>query len=98
LPAERGYATGGAGRTRWIYSDARGEDGLVAALQRALPSTIRIASADEVFAAGSLARTRVGNVVLIAEGEEFMTFDGQRFEHGSSTDMEIDIPFAEWVG
>lgn len=88
---------GGAGRTRWIYTRPATEDHLFAVLERSLPSTIRVCPADEVFGAGSLARARVGEIVLIANGEEFLTFSGQRFEHGSATEAELYVPFAQWT-
>lgn len=90
-------ALGGAGRTRWLYPQPATEDQLVGTLERSLPSTIRLLPADEVFARGSLARARVGEIVLIADGDEFITFSGQRFEHGSLTEIELNVPFAQWM-
>jgi hypothetical protein len=89
-------ALGGAGRTRWLYTRPATEDRVAAALERSLPSSVRVRPADEVFDAGSRARARVGEVVLIADGEDFMTFSGQRFDHGSSTEAELNVPFAQW--
>jgi hypothetical protein len=88
---------GGAGRTRWIYAPPDVEALVRAQLARELPSSVRIVHADEMFAPGSLARRRVGSIVLIAEGEEFLCADGYRFEHGSRTEQELDVPIAEWT-
>jgi hypothetical protein len=96
LKEEDGCLMGGAGRTRWLYPSPGSEDRLLARLERGLPSTIRIASADEVFVKPSVARERVGAIVLIAGGDEFVTFNGQHFEHGSLTDAELDVPLAVW--
>ena len=87
---------GGAGRTRWLYVEPSAEQRVREALARHLPASVRIRHADELFARGSLARSRVGSIVLIAEGEDFLAQDGYRFEHGSLTDGEIDAAFAEW--
>jgi Type I phosphodiesterase / nucleotide pyrophosphatase len=87
---------GGAGRTRWLYVEPDAEARVRAELARRLPPSIRIHHADELFAPGSLARRRVGSIVLIAEGENFLATDGYRFEHGSLTETELDVPVAEW--
>ncbi|MCP3102429.1 alkaline phosphatase family protein [Myxococcus sp. K15C18031901] len=97
LQAEHDCVLGGAGRTRWFHVHPAREDRLVGALERALPSTVRVVPADTVFDAGSLALERVGRVVLIADGDEFMTFLGHRFEHGSTTQVELSVPLARWL-
>jgi hypothetical protein len=38
----------------------------------------------------------VGSIVLIAQGEDFLAADGYRYEHGSLTEDELDVPVAEW--
>ena len=88
---------GGAGRTRWIYLQPGTEEEVRAALHRCLPASVRICSPDELFEKGSLARARVGGIVLIAEGEEFMTFADHQFDHGSLTDLELHVPFSQWM-
>jgi len=97
LQAEHDGVLGGAGRTRWFHVPPAREDRLVSALERALPASVRICPADAVFEPGSLALGRVGRVVLIAEGDEFLTFSGHRFEHGSTTQVELAVPFARWL-
>jgi hypothetical protein len=87
---------GGAGRTRWLYVEPGAETRVREELARRLPAAIRICHADELFAPGSLARRRVGAIVLIAEGEDFLAADGYTFEHGSLTEAELDVPVAEW--
>lgn len=96
LAAASPLALGGAGRCRWIYARPGTAAGLLAELARQLPPRIRLADADALFPRGSLARARVGDVVLIAEGEDFLASPGYRFEHGSMTAAEVDVPLAEW--
>jgi hypothetical protein len=96
IPAELNCAAGGAGRTRWFYASAAQEDRLVQRLQSTMPDSVHICSADEVFEPGSLARSRVGKVVLISRGTAFVTFDGYRFDHGSDTYNEVHVPLAQW--
>jgi hypothetical protein len=87
---------GGAGRTRWLYVEPSAARRVREELARALPTSIEVLDADELFAPGSLARRRVGSVVLVARGEDFVVSDGYAFEHGSRTDAELDVPVAEW--
>ena len=87
---------GGAGRTRWLYVEPGAERRVREELARRLPSSVRLQHADELFAPGSRARRRVGSIVLIAEGEDFLTADGYQFEHGSLTEGELDVAVAEW--
>ena len=95
LRARYGFEVGGAGRVRWLYP--RGGDGdLREALATQLPDSVRVVDADAVFAPGSLSRSRVGDVVLIAEGDAFLTSPGYAFDHGSLTAAEVDVPLAEW--
>jgi hypothetical protein len=94
--AEFACSLGGAGRTRWVYVPPRQEDRVAARLRRELPANVHLYGADEVFAPGSLARERVGELVLIARGEQFIVKGGQRFEHGSDTRGEVEVPFAVW--
>jgi hypothetical protein len=87
---------GGAGRTRWLYVEPDAERRVRDQLARELPASVRIHHADELFAPGSLARRRVGSIVLVAEGEEFLAADGYQYEHGSLTERELDVAVAEW--
>jgi hypothetical protein len=87
---------GGAGRTRWIYPRPGTEGRLIDELARQLPESVRIGHAADHFPEGSLARCRVGEIVLVAQGEEFLSSPGFRFDHGSWTDQEVYVPFAEW--
>lgn len=96
LELQHGCQIGGAGRTRWIYSPPKGEDRVISMLEQSLPRSVRIRHADDLFPAGSLARSRVGNIVLVAEGSEFVTMPGHCFDHGSFTNVEMSVPFAEW--
>jgi hypothetical protein len=95
LRARYGFEAGGAGRARWLYPrDGDGE--LREALARELPDSVRVLDADSLFAPGSLARSRVGDIVLLAEGDSFLTSPGYAFDHGSLTAAEVDVPIAEW--
>jgi hypothetical protein len=87
---------GGAGRTRWLYVEPGAVPRVRDELARCLPPSIQIYRAEDLFAPGSLARRRVGSIVLVAHGEDFLAADGYRFEHGSLTDQELDVPVAEW--
>lgn len=94
--ARTGCATGGAGRTRWLYVDPGSEARVRDDLSRRLPPSVQIRHADELFAPGSLARRRVGPIVLIADGENFLADGEYLYEHGSLTETELDVAFAEW--
>lgn len=95
----RGCAIGGAGRVRWVYPRARaGADALRRELAASLPPSVRVAGADELFAPGTLARRRVGDVVLVAEGERFLTSPGYRYDHGSLSRDELEVPCSAWRG
>nr|HEX4313656.1 hypothetical protein [Kofleriaceae bacterium] len=96
VTATEGCRMGGAGRTRWLYVAPGSERRVRDELARSLPASVRIRHADELFAPGSRARRRVGSIVLIADGEDFLAADGYRFEHGSLTDGELDAAVAEW--
>ena len=87
---------GGAGRTRWIYPGPGGEARALDLLSRRLPPSIRVCRAEEHFSEGSLARSRVGEILLIAEGTAFVAPEAYRFEHGSLTDDEVAVPFSTW--
>jgi predicted AlkP superfamily pyrophosphatase or phosphodiesterase len=97
LEGRHAFSTGGAGRMRWLYPHGRtrGEE-LAGALRRALPDSIGLRPADELFTPGSLARERVGELLLVAEGERFLTEPDYRFDHGSPTPAETDTPFTVW--
>lgn len=88
---------GGAGRVRWLYSGDRARNGdLKGELIRRLPCSISVLDADELFVQGSLSRRRVGDIVLVAGAEEFLSRAGYAFDHGSVTENEIGVPFAKW--
>ncbi|MFC6700360.1 alkaline phosphatase family protein [Streptomyces thermocoprophilus] len=92
-----GFRMGGAGRMRWLYPTPETERReLAAVLRELLPYDIRVMGADDVFPAGSAARARVGDVVLVAEGERFLTDPDYRYDHGSFAPEETDTPFAVW--
>lgn len=91
-----GCRVGGAGRVRWLYPSPGSLDAVAAALARDLPDSVRVDDADAVFPPGSPARARIGDIVLTATGESFLAEPGYRFEHGSRTPGEVDVPFARW--
>jgi len=96
LQEEYRFGIGGAGRVRWIYPKEHTRRELVSRLEQSLSPTVRLCAADEVFGLRSLARDRVGEIVLIANGDEFLTFSGHRFDHGSATEGELNVPLAVW--
>lgn len=98
LSARFGVELGGAGRTRWVYAPASSQDRIRDWLERELGSCVRICPANEVFGSFGLARARVGELVLIAQGEQFVTFDGHAFDHGSALEDEVHVPLAVWDG
>lgn len=91
-----GCELGGAGRARWIYASKERTPMLIAELRTALAGTVDVVGADQIFAAGSLARQRVGSIVLIAREHEFLSFSGLQYDHGSLTTEELFVPFARW--
>jgi len=81
---------------RWFYCPAGSEDQLVNRLRGELPASVHIFGADELFVPGSLARSRVGQIALVARGSDFVTFNGHMFDHGSDTDGELYVPYGVW--
>jgi Type I phosphodiesterase / nucleotide pyrophosphatase len=96
IERECAHAMGGAGRTRWLYPHAHTRASLEARLRRQLPPTVRVGPTAELFPAASRWRARVGTILLLAEGECFVTSPGYTFDHGSLTTAELDVPFSEW--
>lgn len=90
------FTIGGAGRTRWVYPMRANRLELASALRDRLPADIAIIDANTEFAAGSLARARVGDLLLVANGEDFVAPKSYRFEHGSKTEAEVWVPFSVW--
>jgi hypothetical protein len=93
---DHGCSVGGAGRARWLYVRPGTRDEIASELGRELAPSVRVCLADRYFPAASLARSRVGEILLIAEGERFITPSGYRFDHGSLTSAETLVPLAEW--
>jgi hypothetical protein len=98
LAEARGYVMGGAGRMRWLYGNSGSEAERINELKRCLPASVRVSAADELFAKDSLSRRRVGNIVLTAGDEEFITSPKYKFDHGSDTEAELYVPFSVWKG
>lgn len=95
---EFGCESGGAGRTRWFYPRAEDRPRMLATLTRRFAGIARVCPAEDMFASGGAILARTGSVLLIAEGEDFATFDGHRFDHGSCHDGELRVPVACWGG
>ncbi|MFD9332951.1 alkaline phosphatase family protein [Streptomyces sp. NPDC060028] len=93
-----GCRLGGAGRTRWLYTPEFRDGEVRDFLAQSLPASIRILTSDEVFDPGGQSHSRVGSLVLVAEGEGFLVRPGDTYEHGSTTSAEVDIPLAQWGG
>ncbi|MEU3608338.1 alkaline phosphatase family protein [Streptomyces sp. NPDC035033] len=94
LARAHGFRMGGAGRTRWLYPAPGTAGALAAELRGKLPPSVRVARADEVFP--EEVRYRIGELVLIAEGDTFLAPSEYRYEHGSLTGAELDTPYAVW--
>jgi hypothetical protein len=88
------FQMGGAGRIRWLYTEPGTAPRLRRALRESLPGPVRVARAEEMFPLE--VRSRVGEVLLIATGEEFLTETGYRYDHGSATEAECRVPFSVW--
>lgn len=96
LESEFDCAVGGAGRARWIYAPSSATSVVREELMSALPASSRVCSPTEFFAAGGLAHSRVGEIMVLAEGDEFVTSPGYAYDHGSLADDEINVPLACW--
>ena len=96
LESDFDCAVGGAGRARWIYAPSSSTKVVREELVSALPASSRVCSPAEFFAAGSLAHSRVGEIMVLAEGDEFVTSPGYVYDHGSLADDEIYVPLACW--
>lgn len=94
LARKHGFRMGGAGRTRWLYSPPGVTEAVAAELAAKLPESVRLAGAEDLFAES--VRDRVGELLLIAEGDTFLADPEYRYEHGSLTAAELDTPFAAW--
>lgn len=97
VQVEEGCVMGGAGRARWLYVRTGTAERLVARLQRSLLPTVEVYSAREIFGEESLLLSSVGEIVLVASGQDFITAPNQGYEHGSWTPNEFNVPFAQWT-
>lgn len=98
LARRHGFTMGGAGRTRWLHTASGTHRRLLADLMRLLPDDVRVVASDEMCPSGSLARSRMGEICLVAQGELFLSDPEYRFDHGSVLDDERLIPFSSWGG
>lgn len=96
LGARHGFSMGGAGRTRWLYPTTNASGDLIELLRTRLPGSVRVVSSDTAFTPGSVVRSRVGDILIVAEGEEFLAPPGYEYDHGSWTLAERRVPFARW--
>lgn len=98
LAQRYGFEMGGAGRTRWLYPAPGTAEDLVGALRERLPDSVTVEHADRLFGAPatSRARPRVGDVVLTATAEAFLTDPAYRYEHGSFLAAELETPLSTW--
>jgi hypothetical protein len=94
--------SGGAGRVRWLYCVPGQHERLLAAARQALGEVAWVASKWEVarrgwWPASDSLLSRVGDVVAIATAPAFpVPQQDMRYEHGSTTPMEMLVPFALW--
>lgn len=93
---------GGAGRVRWLYSWPGQHDRLLEAARQALGEVAWVASKWEVarrgwWPASDNLLSRVGDVVAVATAAAFpVPQEDTHYEHGSTTPMEMLVPFALW--
>ncbi len=96
--------SGGAGRVLWAYPRPGSTSELLERARDLAAGIAGVVHRDELFLAGALAdtplaRERVGEVVVIATGEEFPLFvPSYRFEHGGCSEQEMIVPVATWMG
>jgi hypothetical protein len=98
LARQHGFTMGGAGRTRWLHTAPGTRRRLLADLARRLPDDVRVVASDEICSPDSLARSRMGDICLVAQGDSFLTDLDYRFDHGSFLDDERLIPLSLWGG
>lgn len=101
-PAHCRAPSGGAGRVRWLYPRPGRERRVAAELRDALAGHALVLTPGELAGRGLLAdtpvvRRRIGEVVALATSAAFPTPDpAAAYEHGSTTDDEVLVPFAVW--
>jgi hypothetical protein len=91
---EFGAVMGGAGRTRWFYVAQEHEAALQQRLVTALGDVALVAPRASLFPA--LGAERIGNLLLIAQQERFISPPSYRYEHGSLQAQEMSVPYAVW--
>jgi hypothetical protein len=96
LQQAHGCAIGGAGRTRWVYCKEEKTESLIALLKSRLPPSVLTGRTAHFFDKDSPSGKRMGNIILVAEGEEFIVPEGYLFDHGSLTGAELFVPCSEW--
>lgn len=85
---------GGAGRTRWFYTDPTNFTSLEQALHCALGNIADIVPAETMLKLTGF--DAIGNLLVIARGETFITPEGYRYDHGSLLPQELNVPCALW--
>lgn len=90
----------GAGRMRWLYDvNPKQRRDLMSELDIMLPNGISIHSREEIFPEfrhhPSFSH-RVGEILLIARTENFLTSPDYRYDHGGLSDTELFVPIAFW--
>ncbi len=97
LQGQYDFSLGGAGRTRWLYLRTdTDKKKLIDELTQNLPPSIVLRNASDLFSIGSSSLDRVGQILLIAQEENFLTSPSYNFDHGSYTSREIYVPFSQW--
>jgi hypothetical protein len=93
---------GGAGRVRWLYPRPGIQDLVAARLRAAMGEHALVLHSAELAARGLMATSpivleRIGEVVAVATSPQFPVPDpGLAYEHGSTADAEVLVPFATW--
>ncbi len=102
-PAFCRLPSGGAGRTRWLYTLADKTAEVMSALRAGMADKAFIVSREEligigVFPDNPAIRERVGEVIAIARGPAFPHLDADaKFDHGALSVAEMLVPLATWA-
>ncbi|ERK12051.1 hypothetical protein L580_4323 [Serratia fonticola AU-P3(3)] len=91
---EFGATMGGAGRTRWFYVEQEHEAAMQQRLARAIGDIALVMPRTSLFSTSG--SSRMGNLLLIAQQNRFISPPSYRYEHGSLQAQEMSVPYAVW--
>lgn len=87
---------GGAGRTRWFYTGDDSVEQVMEILREHARGSFDVYRRSELFEEDSRFAFRIGEVVVVATEERFITENEFKYDHGSMLLAEMQIPFANW--